>query len=130
MRAQGGIVVDVIRSLHHVQLAMPAGRENDAEGFYSGVLGIPRVPKPENLERRGGCWFTSATVEIHLGVEEPFRPASKAHPALLVEDLEGLRTRLADAGYPTSADEPLPGFDRFYSQDPFGNRIEFLRPPD
>ena len=116
----------MILSLHHVQLAMPAGQESEAEDFYSGLLRIPRVPKPANLERRGGCWFRSDAVEIHLGVEEPFRPARKAHPALLVEDLDGLRSALSDAGYPTSIDEPLPGFDRFYSEDPFGNRIEFL----
>ena len=107
---------------------MPIGREADAEGYYSGLLGIPRVPKPANLERRGGCWFRSDTVEIHLGVEDPFVPARKAHPALLVDDLRELRSRLAEAGYPISIDEPLPGHDRFYSEDPFGNRIEFLGP--
>jgi catechol 2,3-dioxygenase-like lactoylglutathione lyase family enzyme len=107
---------------------MPAGRESDAEDFYAGVLGIPRVPKPANLERRGGCWFRSDSVEIHLGVEEPFSPARKAHPALLVDDLELLRSRLADAGYPIAVDEPLDNYDRFYTTDPFGNRIECLSP--
>ncbi len=84
-----------------------------------------------NLERRGGCWFRSSTVEIHVGVEKPFVAAAKAHPALIVEGLEVLRRRLVDAGYPAIADEPLEGFERFYTKDPFGNRIECLeaRPP-
>lgn len=118
----------MIRALHHVQLAMPAGRESEAEGFYAGLLGIPRVPKPANLESRGGCWFRSPSVEIHLGVEEPFHSAKKAHPALLVDDLDLLRQRLALAGFPISVDEPLDGYDRFYTNDPFGNRIECLGP--
>jgi catechol 2,3-dioxygenase-like lactoylglutathione lyase family enzyme len=106
---------------------MPAGREPEAEAFYAGLLGVPRVAKPANLERRGGCWFRSASVEIHLGVEEPFAPARKAHPALLVEDLDGLRERLVSAGCSVVTDEPLEGYDRFYTNDPFGNRIEVLK---
>ncbi len=94
--------------------------------IYSGLLGIPRVAKPANLERRGGCWFRSAAVEIHLGVEEPFVPAKKAHPALLVDDLADLRRRLLAAAHPVVLDEPLDGFERFYANDPFGNRIECL----
>jgi catechol 2,3-dioxygenase-like lactoylglutathione lyase family enzyme len=79
---------------HHVQLAMPAGEEDVAERFYSGLLGMERVPKPEHLVARGGCWFRSGGVELHLGVEEDFRPARKAHPAFLVEDLADVRSRL------------------------------------
>ena len=116
----------MIRSIHHLQLAMPAGREPEAEAFYSGLLGIPRVAKPANLESRGGCWFRSGTVEIHLGVEAPFVAAKKAHPALLVDDLAGLRERLALSGSIVVVDEPLEGHDRFYTSDPFGNRIELL----
>jgi catechol 2,3-dioxygenase-like lactoylglutathione lyase family enzyme len=116
----------MIGALHHVQLAMPAGREGEAEAFYEGLLHIPRVTKPANLERRGGCWFRSATVEIHLGVEDPFAPALKAHPAFLVDDLAGLRERLASAGCVVVDDQPLEGHDRFYTSDPFGNRIEIL----
>lgn len=116
----------MIRAIHHVQLAMPSGQESAAEAFYTGLLGIPRVPKPANLERRGGCWFRSNFVEIHLGVEEPFAPARKAHPALLMDDLDDLRQRLARAGWPITTDEPLEGYDRFYVSDPFGNRIECL----
>jgi len=111
----------------HVQLAMPAGREPEAEAFYAGLLGIPRVAKPANLERRGGCWFRSESVEIHLSVEEPFAPARKAHPALLVEDLDRLRERLVVSGFSVMADEPLEEHDRFHTSDPFGNRIEFLK---
>lgn len=106
---------------------MPAGREADAERFYAGVLGIPRVRKPPNLEPRGGCWFKSIAVEIHLGVEEPFSPARKAHPALLVDDLDVLRERLATSGIAVIVDEPLEGYERIYTSDPFGNRIELLR---
>ena len=116
----------IIRRLHHVQLAMPAGREAEAEAFYSGLLDLPRVPKPANLERRGGCWFRSDAVEIHLGVDRPFVPARKVHPALLVEDLASLRVRLDAAGVPLTDDGPLEGFERFYATDPFGNRLEFL----
>jgi catechol 2,3-dioxygenase-like lactoylglutathione lyase family enzyme len=114
--------------LHHVQLAMPRGREDEAEAFYSGLLGLARVPKPPNLEKRGGCWFRGGQVELHLGVEEPFNAARKAHPALQVADLASLKTRLADAGAEVWEDEPLEGYDRFYASDPFGNRLEFLCP--
>jgi catechol 2,3-dioxygenase-like lactoylglutathione lyase family enzyme len=105
---------------------MPPGREVEAEAFYAGVLGVPRVAKAPHLERRGGCWFRSDEVEIHLGVEQPFAPARKAHPAFLVDDLAGLRERLTTAGARVVLDEPLPGYDRFYTSDPFGNRIEIL----
>jgi catechol 2,3-dioxygenase-like lactoylglutathione lyase family enzyme len=117
-----------IRAIDHVQLAMPAGREDEAEAFYAGLLGLPRVPKPPHLERRGGCWFESATVKVHLGVEADFRPARKAHPALLVEDLPALLARLGEAGVAIVDDEPLEGYDRAYVDDPFGNRIELLEP--
>lgn len=117
-----------IRGLHHVQLAIPPGRESEAEGFYSGLLGMRRVEKPAHLEKRGGCWFESGDTRIHLGIEEDFRPARKAHPALLVDDLEESRRSLEQAGVRVLEDQPLPGFDRFYADDPFGNRIEFLSP--
>jgi catechol 2,3-dioxygenase-like lactoylglutathione lyase family enzyme len=117
-----------LTGLHHVQVAMPAGGEDDARTFYAGVLGLTEVPKPENLRGRGGCWFRSGDggLEIHLGVEQDFRPARKAHPAILVEDLEDLRDRLLDAGAEVRDDEQLAGHDRFYGFDPFGNRVEFL----
>lgn len=112
--------------LHHVQLAMPPGEEAAATEFYEGLLGVPSVAKPSHLEVRGGCWFESEAVRILLGVESDFRSAKKAHPALLIDDLDPLRTRPADAGVSIVDDQPLPGFNRFYVSDPFGNRIELL----
>lgn len=119
-----------IVGLHHVQLAMPGGREDQATSFYEGLLGIPRVTKPPHLEARGGCWFETSSTRIHLGVDDEFTPARKAHPALLTEDLAALRRRLQDAGVEVVDDQPLPGFERFYGYDPFGNRLEFLTPLD
>jgi catechol 2,3-dioxygenase-like lactoylglutathione lyase family enzyme len=115
-----------IVALHHVQLAMPVDGEDKARDFYARALGLTEVAKPVNLRKRGGCWFEAGSVRIHLGVEPGFRPAKKAHPAFEVEDLAGLARRLAQAGYPTRPDEPLPGFNRLYVDDPFGNRIELL----
>lgn len=115
-----------IRALHHVQLAMPRGCEAEARAFYVAVLGFAEVPKPENLARRGGAWFRAGDAELHLGVEEDFRPARKAHPALLVDDLAAIVHRCADAGVAVTRDEPLPGYERIYIADPFGNRIELL----
>lgn len=114
--------------LHHVQLAMPAGREAEARAFYTGLLGIPEVPKPARLARRGGAWFEDGSVKVHLGVEAEFRPARKAHPGLLVRDLPALVARLRDAGHAVVDDEPLEGYDRVYVDDPFGNRLELLEP--
>jgi catechol 2,3-dioxygenase-like lactoylglutathione lyase family enzyme len=114
--------------LHHVQLAMPAGGENRATDFYERILGIRRVIKPPHLETRGGCWFEAETVRVHLGVEKDFRPSKKAHPAFLVEDLESVRQLLLAEGVEVVDDQPLPGYDRFYAFDPFGNRIELLSP--
>jgi catechol 2,3-dioxygenase-like lactoylglutathione lyase family enzyme len=118
----------VISAVHHVQLAMPAGREDEARAFYDGLLGITEVPKPPNLAVRGGCWFERGDVRLHLGVETDFRPARKAHPALLVDDSAALAETLRAAGVTVRTDEPLPGFDRVYADDPFGNRIELLTP--
>lgn len=112
--------------IHHVQLAMPAGREVEGRRFYSLLLGIPETPKPANLAKRGGVWFESSEVRVHLGVEENFHPARKAHPALLVEDLPGLIERLRNAGIDVSEDEPLAGYFRVYVTDPFGNRLELM----
>ncbi len=117
-----------IVALDHVQLAMPAGREDEARAFYAGVLGLTEQVKPANLARRGGVWFARGDLKIHLGVEAGFRPARKAHPAFRVKNLAKLRARCEAAGYPTVDDEPLPGYERFYVADPFGNRIECLEP--
>lgn len=117
-----------VLALHHLQLAMPPGGEARARAFYGELLGLPELPKPPNLAARGGCWFRLGERELHLGVEPDFRPARKAHPAMLVADLAALRARLEAAGVPTREDEPLPGYHRFYADDPFGNRLEFLQP--
>jgi catechol 2,3-dioxygenase-like lactoylglutathione lyase family enzyme len=118
----------MIEAIDHVQLAMPAGREADAVGFYQELLGVPELPKPPHLAARGGCWFERGDVKIHLGVEAEFRAARKAHPALRVRDLPSLVTRLRDAGITIRDDEPLDGYDRVFVDDPFGNRIELLEP--
>jgi catechol 2,3-dioxygenase-like lactoylglutathione lyase family enzyme len=117
-----------VTAIDHVQLAMPAGGEDEAVAFYEGMLGIPHVPKPANLASRGGCWFERGGLKVHLGVEQDFRPARKAHPALLVDDLAGLVDTLRAAGIEPRTDEPLEGYDRVYVDDPFGNRIELLEP--
>jgi len=115
-----------VRALDHVQLAMPAGGEERAEAFYSGLLGFDRQAKPEPLASRGGCWFSDGAVAVHLGVDPDFRPARKAHPALVVDDLDGLVAALAAAGHPFRDDRDLPGVRRGYVDDPFGNRIELI----
>lgn len=118
--------------LHHVQLAIPAGGEDAARAFWCDVLGFAEVPKPSRLAARGGCWFRAGRTELHLGVEEPFSPARKAHPGVLVDDLDAVASALAAAGHEPRHDDAFPGLDRFYVDDPFGNRLEFLahRPAD
>ena len=117
-----------IVGMDHVQLAMPAGREDDARAFYDHLLGIPEVAKPPHLAARGGCWFESGSVKVHLGVEEPFAPAKKAHPAFIVRDLAALSQRLEAAKYELKEDQLLEGVERRYVSDPFGNRIELMQP--
>lgn len=120
----------IITGLDHVQLAMPAGREEEARSFYGSLLGLREVPKPAPLAARGGCWFEGPATQIHLGVEADFVPARKAHPALRVADLETCRQVLAAAGVALVADTTLPEVRRFYADDPFGNRIEFIQDGD
>jgi catechol 2,3-dioxygenase-like lactoylglutathione lyase family enzyme len=117
-----------VLAIDHVQLAMPPGGEDAARAFYGRLLGLPEQPKPPHLAARGGCWFESATVKVHLGVEPDFHPARKAHPALLVTDLPALVRTLAAGGVEIVEDEPLAGYDRVYVSDPFGNRLELLEP--
>lgn len=117
-----------IQALDHVQLAMPAGGEDEAREFYHGVLGMDELPKPPALRASGGVWFRSGDVELHLGVEAEFRPARKAHPALRVDDLDAFAARCETAGLEIQWDERYSGVRRFYASDPFGNRIEFLKP--
>ena len=115
-----------IERIDHVQLAMPAGREEAAREFYGRLLGIPEVPKPPELRKRGGCWFEKGEVRIHLGVDPEFRPARKAHPGLRVRDLGTLVAGLRDAGYEVSADDLIAGPRRVFVFDPFGNRLELI----
>jgi catechol 2,3-dioxygenase-like lactoylglutathione lyase family enzyme len=115
-----------VERLDHVQLAMPAGGEERATVFYEGLLGIPRVLKPPELEVRGGCWFERGTLRVHLGVEADFRPARKAHPALAASGLDELCAALEAAGHPVTRTEDVPGTPQWYVADPFGNRIELL----
>ena len=114
--------------LHHVQLAMPPGSEAAARDFFSGVLGMPEIDKPRVLAARGGAWFRAGGLELHLGVEEDFRPARKGHPGILVTDLDDVVRRLRSAGQNVTWDGDFPGFRRIYAHDPFGNRLEFLEP--
>ena len=113
---------------HHVILAMSRGEEAAARAFFSGVLGMTEVAKPTALAARGGAWFRAGAVELHLGVEEDFRPARKPHPGIVVNDLDGLVERLAAVGQAVRWDRDFPGFRRVYADDPFGNRLEFLQP--
>jgi len=113
-------------ALHHVQLAMPEGGEAAARAFYGTLLGLPEVPKPAALRTRGGVWFERGSLRLHLGVERPFTPARKAHPAFTVQGLAALADRLHKAGHPPRAETDLPGMARLYVDDPFGNRLELL----
>jgi catechol 2,3-dioxygenase-like lactoylglutathione lyase family enzyme len=117
-----------IKSIEHVQLAMPPGREAEARKFYGELLGIPEKPKPPQLAKRGGCWFESGELKVHLGVEASFLPARKAHPAFIVEDLAALEAALRAAGIAVKGDEPLAGYRRIFVEDPFGNRLELMEP--
>lgn len=117
--------IEVLR-LDHVQLAMPRGEEQQAREFYAGILELPLQEKPEPLAARGGCWFSNGPVTVHLGVEDDFRPARKAHPALVVRDLDALVQRLSAAGTEVRWSDELPGVRRCHVDDPFGNRIELI----
>jgi catechol 2,3-dioxygenase-like lactoylglutathione lyase family enzyme len=111
-----------VPELDHVQVAAPPGCEDDARAFYRDLLGLTEVEKPEPLRGRGGVWFE----QLHVGVEDDFAPARKAHPALRVEDIDALAERLAAAGRRVDWDDALPGVRRFYTADPWGNRVEIL----
>lgn len=116
----------MITGIDHVQVAIPTGSEQTARDFYGGLLEMTELPKPAALAGRGGCWFHCGSAVLHLGVEEPFTPARKAHPAFLVTDLHALSLRLSGAGHAwVRADNEIPGVLRAHSYDPFGNRIEF-----
>jgi len=113
--------------IDHVQLAMPAGGEPRARLFYGEVLGLPERPKPAELAARGGCWFESERVKLHLGVDKSFHAATKAHPGLLVSDLDGILLRCRQHGFEVLDDAALPGLRRVFLRDPFGNRLELMQ---
>jgi catechol 2,3-dioxygenase-like lactoylglutathione lyase family enzyme len=114
-----------VSGIDHVQVAAPAGCEAEARAFYGELLGLEEIPKPESLAGRGGCWFQAGAQELHIGVEEPFAPARKAHPSFVVSDLDALAALLAQAGIRAVYDDLIPGTRRFETADPFGNRLEF-----
>ena len=120
------IMTFVFKSIDHVQLAAPKGSEVIAQRFFGEILGFQEVEKPEVLRKRGGVWFEFGNYQIHIGIEEPFAPAKKAHPAFQVESLEALKTHLTKNDVSFIVDEDLPGANRIYVHDPFGNRIEIL----
>ncbi|HTY51408.1 MAG TPA: nuclear transport factor 2 family protein [Steroidobacteraceae bacterium] len=127
LRLRGPATPGQLAAIEHVQLAMPAGAEPAARKFYQDVLGIPEVPKPPHLAKRGGAWFERGALKVHLGVETDFRPARKAHVAFLVADLGGFIRHLRNHGVDV-VDDPLDGYLRVYISDPFGNRIELMEP--
>ena len=120
----------MLTAVDHVQLAAPAGCEDLLRAYYGDVLGMTEIPKPPVLAARGGCWFQAGAVQLHLGVEDDFRPARKAHPGLRVTGIEAYAARLGAKGARVVWDGDLPGHRRFYSEDPVGNRLEFLEPVD
>jgi catechol 2,3-dioxygenase-like lactoylglutathione lyase family enzyme len=120
-----------ITGLDHVQLAMPCGGEGEARGFFAGLLGLPELEKPAALAGRGGAWFALPDGrQLHLGVEEPFRPNRKAHLAFIAPDPDALARELEARGRPVAWGDALAPRRRFYGEDPFGNRLEFLGPAD
>ena len=117
----------MIDGIDHVLVSAPLGCEADARRFYGDTLGLPELPKPDELGGRGGCWFAAGTQQLHVGVEEPFTPARKAHPALAARDVEQVADALEAAGHAVRWDTALDGVDRFFVDDPFGNRLEIVQ---
>jgi catechol 2,3-dioxygenase-like lactoylglutathione lyase family enzyme len=117
---------DPFITIDHVQLAMPVGEEATARRFYGDLLGMTEIPKPPELAKRGGCWFASGDVQLHLGIEADFRPAKKAHPALRCRDYVAMTSRLRAGGIEVTDDNSIPGVQRCHIYDPFGNRIELI----
>ena len=118
----------ILEAIDHVQVAIPRRGEGAARIFYADLLGLAEQTKPAALANRGGCWFEGHGVKVHCGVEEPFHPAHKAHIAFRVSDVTELARRARDRGFEVVEDDDLPGHQRIYIFDPFGNRLEFLRP--
>jgi catechol 2,3-dioxygenase-like lactoylglutathione lyase family enzyme len=119
-------VNSLIARIDHIQLAAPKGCEAAAREFYGSLLGLPEIEKPAALRARGGCWFQCGDQQIHIGVESDFRPAKKAHPGFAATDLAKLRESLLAHSVEITDDDSLPGTRRFFAEDPWGNRLEFL----
>jgi catechol 2,3-dioxygenase-like lactoylglutathione lyase family enzyme len=117
----------MITGIDHVQVAAPPNCEHEARSFYGGLLGLKELEKPEPLKARGGVWFEVGTQQLHVGVQEDFQPATKAHPAFRVDALDALAERLTSSGVDVHWDDAIPG--RFYTEDPWGNRLELLSSP-
>lgn len=115
-----------ITRIDHIQIAAPEGCEAAAREFYGALLGMKEIEKPPLLRARGGCWFQCGDRQMHIGVERSFAPSKKAHPAFAVADLDELRQALAARGVAVIDDDTIPGTHRFYAEDPWGNRIEFV----
>jgi catechol 2,3-dioxygenase-like lactoylglutathione lyase family enzyme len=122
--AAGILVTDI----DHLQIAAPKGCEAQARHFFGEILGLAEIEKPESLRSRGGCWFKVGSRQLHIGVEEPFRPAAKAHPAFSVSDIQAAFANLQNQGVLGEWDKPVAGRRRFYARDPWGNRLEFTQP--
>jgi catechol 2,3-dioxygenase-like lactoylglutathione lyase family enzyme len=117
----------VILGIDHVQLAAPHGCEEKARWFFGEVLGMTELPKPPELAKRGGCWFQCGSQQLHIGVEQDFQPAKKAHPAFNVRYILALTTRLSASKIPFRDDEANPEVKRIFVDDPWGNRLEFVQ---
>jgi catechol 2,3-dioxygenase-like lactoylglutathione lyase family enzyme len=124
-----GDVKSRVARIDHIQIAAPEGCESAARDFYGAILGLKEIEKPPLLRARGGCWFECGSQQLHIGVERDFRAARKAHPAFAVMDLDELRKTLAERGVAIVEDDSLPGTRRFYAEDPWGNRLEFVEIP-
>ena len=119
-----------ISTIDHLMIAIPENAEDIARHFYGEILGLEEIDKPDSLKGRGGVWYRVGAMQLHFGIDREFHPARKAHVAFRVADLQDLRLQAREAGLAVIDDELLPGFDRFYLDDPFGNRLEFLEPAE
>lgn len=119
-------MTEFLTGIDHIQLAAPPNSEEQARQFYGKLLGMKEIPKPESLQARGGCWFQCSAQEVHIGIQTDFTPAKKAHPGFTVHALNVLKSHLETAGYEITEEPPIDGRGRFFTHDPFGNRIEFL----
>ena len=119
-----------LTGIDHIQLAAPPGCELEARNFFGSLLEMEEIPKPEPLRARGGCWFKVGEKQLHIGIEDDFRPARKAHPAFSVANIRRLYERLSDAGVRCTWDDAIDDVRRFYASDPWGNRLEFTEPAE